>query len=205
MRRCGVLFPSIGDRCGGDVRLGLRRRMLFIRFEDVDRRRSVITGGYAVDLHLLPYCRGEVVDVPYGFAVNGKQLYSGGKGYLHELSFRVDNRPVVGDFATNAQGAAGVVEALRSGSWVVVVETAAGAWEVLGFEAGLVLRSAERDFDRNGVRVVLGTDANNLERYFALQWYVSGMSEDTQRDLFDGELDAGRLRVFDRSFDNSFE
>ena len=186
MRRCGVLFPSIGDRCGGDVRLGLRRRMLLIRFEDVDRRRSVVSGGYAVDLHLLPYCRGEVVDVPYGFAVNGKQLYSGGKGYLHELSFRVDNRPVVGDFATNAQGAA-------------------GAWEVLGFEAGLVLRSAERDFDRNGVRVVLGTDANNLERYFALQWYVFGMSEQTQRDLFDGGLEAGRLKVFDRSFDNSFE
>ena len=197
MRRCGVLFPSIGDRCGGDVRLGLRRRMLFIRFEDVDRRRSVITGGYAVDLHLLPYCRGEVVDVPYGFVVNGKQLYSGGKGYLHELSFRVNNRTV--------GAAAGVVKALRSGSWVVVVETAEGAWEVLGFEAGLVLRSAERDFDRNGVRVVLGTDTNNLERYFALQWYVFGMGEQAQRDLFDGGLEAGRLRVFDRSFDNSFE
>lgn len=191
------MFPSINDGCGGDVRLGLRRRMLLIRFEDVDRRRSVVSGGYAVDLHLLPYCRGEVVDVPYGFAVNGKQLYSGGTGYLHELSFRVNNRTV--------GVTAGVVKALRSGSWVVVVETAEGAWEVLGFEAGLVLRSAERDFDRNGVRVVLGTDTNNLERYFALQWYVSGMSEDTQRDLFDGGLEAGRLRVFDRSFDNSFE
>ena len=87
----------------------------------------------------------------------------------------------------------------------MVVETINGIFEVLGFGGGLVLTSATRDYNTNGVSVTLNTPSGLTERQMVLVWASEGIDETQKRNRFDSGLSERKRKIFDFSFDNTFE
>lgn len=197
--RCTLDLRDIAFDCDYKPLKGLRHRVLLVRFEDVDRVRSVVTRGRAVvDLHLRGGKSGVMVELQERFKLTGAMRWNGA-GFAQEFTMRVGcNRAV-------SEGLV-AVDAISKGSWVVVTETMNGDFEVLGFDAGLVLTASTRDYSSNGIVLTLGTPSGLTERYMALEWHSDEAGDyEEKRKRFERGLFEGKRRIFDNTFDSTFE
>lgn len=196
--RCTLGLKDISTDCGYKPLKGVKHRMLMIRYEDVDRVRSVV--GYdtaTVDLYLKGGKSGSILELQEYYKINGVMRYNS-REYTQEITIRL------GD-THNANECIQTVSALSSGTWVMIVETLNRNFEVLGFGAGLILTSATRDYNTNGVSVTLNTPSGLTERQMVLVWASKVMDEAQKRNRFDSGLSERKRKIFDFSFDNTFE
>lgn len=196
--RCTLGLKDISTDCGYKPLKGVKHRVLMIRYEDVDRVRSVVGYGTAtVDLYLKGGKSGSMLELQEYYKINGVMRYNS-REYAQEITIRL------GD-THNTNECIQAVSALSNGTWVMVVETINGTFEVLGFGAGLILTSATRDYNTNGVSVTLGTTSGLTERQMVLVWASEGIDETQKRNRFDSGLSERKRKIFDFSFDNTFE
>lgn len=197
--RCILGLKDISVDCNYKPLKGLRHRVLLVRFEDVDRVRSVVSRGRAVvDLHLRGGKSGVMVELLERFKLTGAMRWNGG-GFAQEITMRFGCNRAVSEGLT-------AVEAIAKGAWVVVVETMNDDFEVLGFDAGLVLTASTRDYNSNGLVLTLGTPSGLTERYMALEWLAEGTNAyEWKKKRFESGLFEGKRRIFDNTFDSTFE
>ena len=196
--KCTLGLKDISTDCDYKPLKGVKHRVLMIRYEDVDRVRSVVGYGTAtVDLYLKGGKSGSMLELQEYYKINGVMRYNSGV-YTQEITIRL------GD-THNTNECIQAVSALSNGTWVMVVETINGTFEVLGFGVGLILTSATRDYNTNGVSVTLGTTSGLTERQMILVWASEGIDETQKRNRFDSGLSERKRKIFDFSFDNTFE
>ena len=196
--KCKLALRDIGVVCGYKPQKGIRHRVLMIPYESVDRVHSVVDYNRAcVDMRLQYGKRGFMVELQNYFKVTGVMKYNG-TGYVQEIMMRLDKRHGAG---TEIMGI-GAVGAMSTGTWIMVIETSAGDFEVLGFDAGLVVKAATMDYNSSGVLVTLGTSEGLTERCLTMEW----LSADDKRRRFEEGLEERRKkRIFDKTFDSTFE
>jgi len=150
-----------------------------------------------VDLRLQYGKRGYVIEIQDYFKVSGVMKYNG-TGYVQEVTIRLDKRHGAG---TEIMGV-GAVGAMSTGTWIMVIETNAGDFEVLGFDAGLVVKAAMMDYNSSGVLVTLGTSEGLTERCLTMEWLSA---DDKRRRFEEGLEERHKWRIFDGTFDETFE
>lgn len=196
--KCRLGLRNVEVVCGYKPQKGIRHRVLMIPYESVDRAHSVVNYNRAcVDLRLLYGKRGYVIELQDYFKVSGVMKYNG-TGYVQEVTMRLDKRHGAG---TKIMGV-GAVGAMSAGTWVMVIETRDGDFEVLGFDAGLVVTAATMDYNSSGVLVTLGTSAGLTERCLTMEWLSA---DDKSRRFDEGIEERHKWRIFDGTFDETFE
>jgi hypothetical protein len=179
--RCIDNIKDIILDCDYKPKKGLKNRVLVIPYKDIDRRYTTLNADKTVITHLqlLPSKRGYLFELNNAFKVSGSQKFSG--GFTHELSIKIDKADS-GNIAT--------MNALTKGTYVLVVETAGNTFEVLGYEAGLVVNSVQRDYAGNVIGLVFATPSDVKELRMVALWgegdYLT-MSNKFERKAFVGE------------------
>ena len=140
---------------------GLKHRVLVIPYKDIDRRYTTMNDDKSVITHfqLYPTKRGYLFELNNAFKVSGSQKFSG--GFAHELSIKIDKADS-GNIAT--------MNALTKGTYVLIVETAGNTFEVLGYEAGLVVNSVQRDYVGNVIGLTFATPSDVKELRMVALW-----------------------------------
>ncbi|WP_311327231.1 hypothetical protein [Capnocytophaga sputigena] len=160
---------------------GLKHRVLVIPYKDIDRRYTAMSEDKSVITHfqLYPTKRGYLFELSNAFKVNGSQKFSG--GFTHELSIKIDKADS-GNIAT--------MNALTKGTYVLIVETMSNMFEVLGYEAGVVVSSIQRDYAGNVIGLTFSTPIDVKELRMVALWgegdYLA-MSKKLERKAFVGE------------------
>ena len=160
---------------------GLKHRVLVIPYKDIDRRYTTMNDDKSVITHfqLYPTKRGYLFELPNAFKLNGLQKLSG--GFVHELSIKIDK--------ANSDNIA-TMNALTKGTYVLVVETNGNTFEVLGYEAGVVVSSIQRDYAGNVIGLTFTTPSDVKELRMIALWeegdYLT-MSKKFERKAFVGE------------------
>jgi len=179
--RCIDNIKDIILDCDYKPKKGLKNRVLVIPYKDIDRRYTTLNADKTVITHLqlLPSKRGYLFELNNAFKVSGSQKFSG--GFTHELSIKIDKADS-GNIAT--------MNALTKGTYVLVVETAGNTFEVLGYEAGLVVNSVQRDYTGNVIGLTFATPSDVKELRMVALWgegdYIA-MSKKFERKAFVGE------------------
>ena len=157
---------------------GLKHRVLVIPYKDIDRRYTTMNDDKSVITHfqLYPTKRGYLFELSNAFKVNGSQKLSG--GFVHELSIKIDKADS-GNIAT--------MNALTKGTFVLVVETNGNTFEILGYDAGVVVNSVQRDYSGNVIGLTFATPSDVKELRMVALWgegdYLT-MSKKFERNAF---------------------
>ena len=86
--------------------------------------------------------------------------------------------------------------------YVAIILTMEGRYEVLGYDAGLEVRSLERDYNKSAIRFTLGTGSI---RERSLLYFLDGDPQEMRKRFDRGFVSVWGRRIFDSSFDLSFE
>lgn len=140
---------------------GLKHRVLVIPYKDIDRRYTTVNDDKSVITHfqLYPTKIGYLFELSNAFKVSGSQKFGG--GFTHELSIKIDK--------ANSDNIA-TMNALTKGTYVLVVETMSNTFEVLGYEAGVVVSSIQRDYASNVVGLTFSTPSDVKELRMVALW-----------------------------------
>lgn len=193
--RCIENIKDIALDCKYRPTKGLKHRVLVIPYKDIDRRFTTMNEDKSVITHfqLYPTKRGYLFELNNAFKVSGSQKFGG--GFTHELSIKIDKADS-SNIAT--------MNALTKGTYVLVVETASNTFEVLGYEAGLVVNSVQRDYAGNVIGLVFATPSDVKELRMVALWgegdYLA-MSKKLERKAFVGE---NLLRNSSQKITNSY-
>lgn len=166
--------------CDYKPKKGLKHRVLVIPYKDIDRRYTTLNTDKTeiTHLQLLPSKRGYLFELNNAFKVSGSQKFGG--GFTHELSIKIDKADS-GNIAT--------MNALTKGTYVLIVETTSNTFEVLGYEAGLVVNSVQRDYTGNVIGLTFATPSDVKELRMVALWgegdYLT-MSKKFERKAFVG-------------------
>lgn len=178
--RCVDSIKDITIDCNYKPVRGLKHRVLVIPYKDIDRRYTTLNADKTeiTHLQLLPSKRGYLFELNNAFKVSGSQKFSG--GFTHELSIKIDKADS-GNIAT--------MNALTKGTYVLIVETTSNTFEVLGYEAGLVVNSIQRDYAGNVIGLTFATPSDVKELRMIALWgegdYLA-MSKKFERKAFVG-------------------
>ncbi|ACU92416.1 hypothetical protein Coch_0860 [Capnocytophaga ochracea DSM 7271] len=178
--RCIDNIKDIILDCDYKPKKGLKHRVLVIPYKDIDRRYTTLNADKTVITHLqlLPSKRGYLFELNNAFKVSGSQKFGG--GFTHELSIKIDKADS-GNIAT--------MNALTKGTYVLIVETTSNTFEVLGYEAGLVVNSVQRDYAGNVIGLTFATPSDVKELRMVALWgegdYLT-MSKKFERKAFIG-------------------
>lgn len=178
--RCIDNIKDIILDCDYKPKKGLKHKVLVIPYKDIDRRYTTLNTDKTeiTHLQLLPSKRGYLFELNNAFKVSGSQKFGG--GFTHELSIKIDKADS-GNIAT--------MNALTKGTYVLVVETASNTFEVLGYEAGLVVNSVQRDYAGNVIGLVFATPSDVKELRMVALWgegdYLT-MSKKFEKKVFMG-------------------
>jgi hypothetical protein len=178
--RCIDNIKDIILDCDYKPKKGLKHRVLVIPYKDIDRRYTTLNADKTVITHLqlLPSKRGYLFELNNAFKVSGSQKFGG--GFTHELSIKIDKADS-GNIAT--------MNALTKGTYVLIVETTSNTFEVLGYEAGLVVNSVQRDYAGNVIGLTFSTPSDVKELRMVALWgegdYLT-MSKKFERKAFIG-------------------
>lgn len=176
--KCIENIKDIALDCKYRPTKGLKHRVLVIPYKDIDRRYTAMNEDKSVITHfqLYPTKRGYLFELSNAFKVSGSQKFSG--GFTHELSIKIDKADS-GNIAT--------MNALTKGTYVLVVETAGNTFEVLGYEAGVVVSSIQRDYTGNVIGLTFTTPSDVKELRMIALWgegdYLT-MSKKFERKAF---------------------
>lgn len=179
--RCIDNIKDITLDCDYKPKKGLKHRVLVIPYKDIDRRYTTLNTDKTeiTHLQLLPSKRGYLFELNNAFKVSGSQKFGG--GFTHELSIKIDKADS-GNIAT--------MNALTKGTYVLIVETTGNTFEVLGFEAGLVVNSVQRDYAGNVIGLTFATPSDVKELRMVALWgegdYLT-MSKKFERKAFVGQ------------------
>ena len=179
--RCIDNIKDITLDCDYKPKRGLKHRVLVIPYKDIDRRYTTLNTDKTeiTHLQLLPSKRGYLFELNNAFKVSGSQKFGG--GFTHELSIKIDKADS-GNIAT--------MNALTKGTYVLIVETTSNTFEVLGYEAGLVVNSVQRDYTGNVIGLTFATPSDVKELRMVALWgegeYLT-MSKKFERKAFVGE------------------
>ena len=159
--RCIENIKDIALDCKYRPTKGLKHRVLVIPYKDIDRRYTAMNEDKSVITHfqLYPTKRGYLFELSNAFKVNGSQKLSG--GFVHELSIKIDK--------TDSDNIA-TMNALTKGTYVLVVETMINTFEILGYEAGVVVSSIQRDYASNVVGLTFSTPNDVKELRMVALW-----------------------------------
>nr|DAO12752.1 MAG TPA: hypothetical protein [Caudoviricetes sp.] len=159
--RCIDNIKDIILDCDYKPKKGLKHRVLVIPYKDIDRRYTTLNADKTeiTHLQLLPSKRGYLFELNNAFKVSGSQKFSG--GFTHELSIKIDKADS-GNIAT--------MNALTKGTYVLIVETTSNTFEVLGYEAGLVVNSVQRDYTGNVIGLTFATPSDVKELRMIALW-----------------------------------
>lgn len=160
---------------------GLKHRVLVIPYKDIDRRYTTMNDDKSVITHfqLYPTKRGYLFELPNAFKLNGSQKLSG--GFVHELLIKIDK--------TDSDNIA-TMNALTKGTYVLIVETMSNTFEILGYDAGVVVSSIQRDYAGNVIGLTFATPSDVKElRMVALWGEVDYL---TMRKKFENKAFVGR-------------
>lgn len=140
---------------------GLKHRVLVIPYKDIDRRYTILNADKTeiTHLQLLPSKRGYLFELNNAFKVSGSQKFGG--GFTHELSIKIDKADS-GNIAT--------MNTLTKGTYVLIVETTGNTFEILGYEAGVVVSSIQRDYASNVVGITFSTPSDVKELRMVVLW-----------------------------------
>ena len=176
--RCIESIKDIALDCKYRPIKGLKHRVLVIPYKDIDRRYTTMNDDKSVITHfqLYPTKRGYLFELSNAFKVNGSQKLSG--GFVHELSIKIDK--------ANSDNIA-TMNALTKGTYVLVVETMSNTFEILGYDAGVVVNSVQRDYSGNVIGLVFATPNDVKELRMVALWgegdYLT-MSKKFERKAF---------------------
>ena len=176
--RCIDNIKDITLDCDYKPKKGLKHRVLVIPYKDIDRRYTTLNADKTeiTHLQLLPGKRGYLFELNNAFKVSGSQKFGG--GFTHELSIKIDKADS-GNIAT--------MNALTKGIYVLIVETTSNTFEVLGYEAGLVVNSVQRDYTGNVIGLTFTTPSDVKELRMIALWgegdYLA-MSKKFERKAF---------------------
>lgn len=179
--RCIENIKDIALDCQYRPTKGLKHRVLVIPYKDIDRRYTAMSEDKSVITHfqLYPTKRGYLFELSNVFKVNGSQKLIG--GFVHELSIKIDKADSVNIATMNA---------LTKGTYVLIVETTGNTFEVLGYEAGVVVSSIQRDYASNVVGLTFFTPSDVKELRMVALWgegdYIA-MSRKFERKMFVGK------------------
>lgn len=179
--RCIDNIKDITLDCEYKPKRGLKHRVLVIPYKDIDRRYTTLNADKTeiTHLQLLPRKRGYLFELNSAFKVSGSQKFSG--GFTHELSIKI-GKADSGNIAT--------MNALTKGTYVLIVETTSNTFEVLGYEAGLVVNSVQRDYAGNVIGLTFATPSDVKELRMVALWgegdYLT-MSKKFERKAFVGK------------------
>jgi hypothetical protein len=179
--RCIENIKDIALDCKYRPTKGLKHRVLVIPYKDIDRRYTAMNEDKSVITHfqLYPTKRGYLFELSNAFKVNGSQKLSG--GFVHELSIKIDK--------ANSDNIA-TMNALTKGAYVLVVETMSNTFEILGYDAGVVVSSIQRDYAGNVIGLTFATPSDVKELRMVALWgegdYLT-MSKKFERKAFVGK------------------
>jgi len=159
--RCIDNIKDITLDCDYKPKKGLKHRVLVIPYKDIDRRYTTLNADKTeiTHLQLLPSKRGFLFELNNAFKVSGSQKFSG--GFAHELSIKIDKADS-GNIAT--------MNALTKGTYVLIVETKSNTFEILGYEAGVVVSSIQRDYAGNVIGITFATPSDVKELRMVALW-----------------------------------
>ena len=159
--KCIDNIKDITLDCDYKPKKGLKHRVLVIPYKDIDRRYTTLNTDKTeiTHLQLLPSKRGYLFELNNAFKVSGSQKFGG--GFTHELSIKIDKADS-GNIAT--------MNALTKGTYVLIVETTGNTFEVLGYEAGLVANSVQRDYTGNVIGLTFATPSDVKELRMVALW-----------------------------------
>ena len=159
--RCIENIKDIALDCNYRPTKGLNHRVLVIPYKDIDRRYTAMNEDKSVITHfqLYPTKRGYLFELSNAFKVNGSQKLSG--GFVHELSIKI-NKANSDNIAT--------MNALTKGTYVLVVETMSNTFEILGYDAGVVVSSIQRDYAGNIIGLTFATPSDVKELRMVALW-----------------------------------
>lgn len=179
--RCIDNIKDITLDCEYKPKKGLKHKVLVIPYKDIDRRYTTLNTDKTeiTHLQLLPSKRGYLFELNNAFKVSGSQKFGG--GFTHELSIKI-NKSNSDNIAT--------MNALTKGTYVLVVETMSNTFEILGYEAGVVVSSIQRDYAGNVIGLTFSTPNDVKELRMVALWgdgdYIA-MSKKFERKAFVGE------------------
>ena len=179
--RCIDNIKDITLDCDYKPKKGLKHRVLVIPYKDIDRRYTTLNADKTeiTHLQLLPNKRGYLFELNNAFKVSGSQKFGG--GFTHELSIKIDKADS-SNIAT--------MNALTKSSFVLVVETNGNTFEVLGYEAGLVVNSVQRDYAGNVIGLTFATPSDVKELRMVALWGEGDYL--TMRKKFENKAFVGR-------------
>ena len=159
--RCIENIKDIALDCRYRPTKGLKHRVLVIPYKDIDRRYTTMNDDKSVITHfqLYPTKRGYLFELSNAFKLNGSQKLSG--GFVHELSIKI-NKANSDNIAT--------MNALTKGTYVLVVETMSNTFEILGYDAGVVVSSIQRDYAGNVIGLTFATPSDVKELRMVALW-----------------------------------
>lgn len=159
--KCIENIKDIALDCKYRPTKGLKHRVLVIPYKDIDRRYTAMNEDKSVITHfqLYPTKRGYLFELSNAFKVNGSQKLSG--GFVHELSIKIDK--------ANSDNIA-TMNALTKGAYVLVVETMSNTFEILGYDAGVVVSSIQRDYAGNVIGLTFATPSDVKELRMVALW-----------------------------------
>lgn len=179
--RCIENIKDISLDCRNRPTKGLKHRVLVIPYKDIDRRYTTMNDDKSVITHfqLYPTKRGYLFELSNAFKLNGSQKLSG--GFVHELSIKI-NKANSDNIAT--------INALTKGTYILVVETMSNTFEILGYDAGVVVSSIQRDYAGNVIGLTFSTPIDVKELRMVALWgegdYIA-MSRKVERKMFVGK------------------
>lgn len=179
--KCIEHIKDIALDCKYRPTKGLKHRVLVIPYKDIDRRYTAMNEDKSVITHfqLYPTKRGYLFELSNAFKVNGSQKLSG--GFVHELSIKIDKADS-DNIAT--------MNALTKGTYVLIVETMSNTFEILGYDAGVVMSSIQRDYAGNVIGLTFATPSDVKELRMVALWgegdYLT-MSKKFERKAFVGK------------------
>lgn len=176
--RCIENIKDITLDCRYRPTKGLKHRVLVIPYKDIDRRYTTMNDDKSVITHfqLYPTKRGYLFELSNAFKLNGSQKLSG--GFVHELLIKIDK--VDSDNIST-------MNALTKGTYVFIVETTGNTFEILGYDAGVVVNSVQRDYSGNVIGLTFATPSDVKELRMVALWgegdYIA-MSKKFERKAF---------------------
>lgn len=159
--RCIEHIKDITLDCQYRPTKGLKHRVLVIPYKDIDRRYTTMNDDKSVITHfqLYPTKRGYLFELSNAFKLNGSQKLSG--GFVHELLIKID-KVDSDNIAT--------MNALTKGTYVFIVETTGNTFEILGYDAGVVVNSVQRDYSGNVIGLTFATPSDVKELRMVALW-----------------------------------
>ena len=179
---------------------GLEKRILLLNYLDIDRKATILNESKTTieELSMKLGTRGYMLEGINNHFKGSQKLSK--KAFDNEISVRV--------YQIDAHVLERVIE-LTKGNFVAIVETknkgqnGENAFEVLGFDAGLRLLSIQRDYDKSSATLTFSSYDNVKESRMVYKWLEKNYSNTLKK--FNAKLGDADNKIFDETFDNTFE